>query len=139
MTVTPSAVVAASSTTLTFRYTAGSCGRGRTAGGGHRAGRLDAAEHVAGDARLCRLGGQSPAVSVRTDDHGAGGNLEPGTVIVFEYETAQAPGSSGSYTFTAGQSGGDGSLQQLGSSPVVMVTPPVVSTTPPPPASPAAQ
>jgi hypothetical protein len=136
--VTPQSVPAASSTTLMFSYTAGSCALGPgssvsvTVPSGWTPPDTVSGTHgfVASASGPVSVSG--PVITVPA------ANLEPGTVVSFEYEAAQAPGSPGSSTFTATeQSGPGGAAQDLTSPPVVVVTPSrVITTTPPPPPPP---
>jgi hypothetical protein len=131
--VNPQSVAAASSTTLMFSYTAGSCALGPgssvsvTVPSGWTPPDTVSGTHgfVASASGPVSVSGSVITVPAA--------NLEPGTVVSFEYEAAQAPGSPGSSTFTATeQSGPDGTAQDLASPPVVIVTAP-----PPPPPPPA--
>jgi len=124
MTVYPSAVTAGSSQTLTFTYTAGSCGVGAgglvalTVPGGWTTPSMTAGTtgYVTWAGAPVTLNGSTVTVPV--------GQLAPGQQVTIYYEMPQAPASSGGYTFTAAeQSGTDGSLQDLASSPPVTVTP----------------
>ncbi len=136
MTVNPQSVSAASSTGLSFTYTAGSCALGTdgqvavTVPTGWTA---PEGTDSAAPGYVSWTGGQvsvaGPVITVPV------GNLEPGTTTSFEYENVQAPGSPGPFTFAATeQSGPGGPAQDLASSPQVVVTPSqVTSTTPPPP------
>ena len=114
MTVSPLAVRAATTATLTFTYTAGSCGLGPD-----------------GMVGVTVPGGWAPAGTVMVP----AANLAPGTAVSFSYGPAQAS-SAGQATFVAWQSGAGGPQQDLVSSPVVTVTPAGVVVTPPPPPPP---
>ena len=114
MTVSPLTVRAAAATTLTFTYTAGSCGLGSD-----------------GMVGVTVPGGWTPAGTVMVP----AANLAPGTPVSFSYGPAQAS-SAGPATFVAWQSGTGGPQQDLVSSPVVTVTPAGVVVTPPPPPPP---
>lgn len=115
MTVSPLAVRAATTATLTFTYTAGSCGLGPD-----------------GMVGVTVPGGWAPAGTVMVP----AANLAPGTAVSFSYGPAQAS-SAGQATFVAWQSGAGGPQQDLVSSPVVTVTPAgVIRSTPPPPPPP---
>jgi hypothetical protein len=135
MTVDPATDPAASSRTCTFTYTAGGCGAGP---GGVVAVPVPPGwttpDTQPGAPGFVTWAGGSPVSVSGSMITVPAGDLEPGAAISFEYESAQSPGSPGSYTFTAGQSGADGPLEQLASSPVVTVTPSAVTPPPPPPA-----
>ena len=114
MTVSPLTVRAATTTTLTFTYTAGGCGLGPD-----------------GTVGVTVPGGWTPSGTVMVP----AANLPPGTSVSFSYGPAQAS-SAGPATFVAWQSGAGGPQQELVSSPVVTVTPAGVIVTPPPPPPP---
>ena len=131
--VNPQSVPAASSTTLMFSYTAGSCALGPgssvsvTVPSGWTPPNTVSGTHgfVASTSGPVAVSG--PVITVPA------ANLEPGTVVSFDYEAAQAPGSPGSSIFTATeQSGPDGTAQDLASSPMVVVTMPPPPPPPPP-------
>jgi hypothetical protein len=139
VTVNHQSVPAASSTTLMFTYTAGSCALGPGSSvsvmvppGWTTPGTVSGTHgFVASASGPVSVSG--PVITVPA------ANLEPGTVVSFEYESAQAPGSPGRSTFTAtAQSGPDGPAQDLANPPVVVVTPSqvIITTTPPPPPPP---
>jgi hypothetical protein len=133
MTVDPSAETAGASQTLTFTYTAGSCGVGA---GGRVAvtvpGGWTPPNTTAGTPGFATWAGGIVSVSGSTITVPVG-NLAPGGQVSFAYEMSQAPGSPAGYTFAAAeQSGADGSLQALAASPLVTVMPVV-----PPPTTPA--
>ena len=137
MTVNPQSVPAASSTTLSFSYTAGSCALGP---GGSVSVTVPSGwtspDTVSGTRGFVASASGPVSVSGPVITVPAA-NLEPGTVVSFEYEAAQAPGSPGSSTFIATeQSGPGGPAQDLADPPVVVVTPSRVTTTPPPPPPP---
>ena len=88
-------------TTLTFTYTAGSCGLG-----------------PGGTVGVAVPDGWTPAGQVTVST----GNLAPGTPVSFSYGPAQAS-ITGSATFSAWQSSSAGPQQALAPSPVVTVTP----------------
>jgi hypothetical protein len=133
MSVDPSAETAGSSQTLTFTYTAGSCGVGA---GGLVAvtvpGGWTPPSTTAGTPGFATWAGGTVSVTGSTITVPVG-NLAPGGQVSFAYEMPQAPGSPAGYTFAAAeQSGADGSLQALAASPLVTVMPVV-----PPPTTPA--
>jgi hypothetical protein len=137
VTVNPQSVSAASSTTLSFSYTAGSCALGP---GGSVSVMVPpgwtAPDTISGTHGFVASAGGLVAVSGPVITVPAA-NLGPGTVVSFEYEAAQAPGSPGSSTFIATEeSGPGGPAQDLASPPVVVVTPSGVTTTTPPPPPP---
>ena len=137
VTVNPESVSAASSTTLSFSYTAGSCALGP---GGSLSVTVPpgwtAPDTVSGTHGFVASAGGPVAVSGPVITVPAA-NLEPGTAVSFEYEAAQAPGSPGSSTFIATEeSGPGGPAQELANPPVVVVTPSGVTTTTPPPPPP---
>ena len=135
--VNPQSVPAASSTTLSFSYTAGSCalGPGSSVSVTVPSG-WTSPDTVSGTRGFVASASGPVSVSGPVITVPAA-NLEPGTVVSFEYEAAQAPGSPGSSTFTATeQSGPGGPAQDLANPPVVVVTPSLVTTTPPPPPPP---
>ena len=124
MTVDPSAETAGSSQTLTFTYTAGSCGVGDgglvavTVPGGWTAPNTSGGTpgDVAWTGGTVSVTGSMITVPV--------GQLAPDQQVSFSYEMPQAPGSPAGYTFAAAeQSGAEGSLQALAASPLVTVTP----------------
>jgi len=128
MVVSPSAVTASSSRTLTFTYTAGSCGVGA---GGLVAvtvpGSWTTPNMTAGQPGFASWAGQPASVTGSMITVPVG-SLAPGQQVSFYYEMAQVPGSAVGYTFDAAeQSGADGSPQPLAVSPEVMVTPAVAT------------
>ena len=130
--VNPQSVPAASNTTLMFTYTAGSCALGPgssvsvTVPSGWTPPDTVSGTHGFVTSASGPVSVSGPVITVPA------ANLEPGAVVSFEYEAAQAPGSPGSSTFTdTEQSGPGGSAQDLASPPVVVVT-----TAPPPPPPP---
>ena len=132
MTVAPSAETAAGSQSLTFTYTAGSCGVG--AGGlvavtvpdgwtspNTTTGQPGDATWTGGPVSVA---GSTITVPV--------GHLAPGGQVSFAYQMPRAPGSPAGYTFAAAeQSGAEGSLQGLAVSPLVTVMPVIVTPTTP--------
>lgn len=137
--VNPQSVPAASSTTLSFSYTAGSCalGPGSSVSVTVPSG-WTSPDTVSGTRGFVASASGPVSVSGPVITVPAA-NLEPGTVVSFEYEAAQAPGSPGRSTFTATEQSGPGEpAQDLASPPVVVVTPALVTTTPPPPPPPPA-
>ena len=137
MSVNPSSEPAATSTTFTFTYQAGSCGAGP---GGVVTVTVPPnwtpPNANSGTPGFVTWTGTPQAFAQGSMIVVPVGNLEPGTTITFEYEAAQDPGSAGPYTFNAGQAASGEPSQSLVSSPTVMVTPVVVTSTTAPPSSP---
>jgi hypothetical protein len=131
MTVSPSAMTAASTGMLTFTYLAGSCG---VQSGGVITltvpdGWTPPTTASGQDGFTTSAGGGPPAVSSPMTITVPVGNLGPDGTVSIDYDMARVPGSPGEYVFNAAeQSGADGTLTALAASPAVMVTAP-----PPPP------
>jgi hypothetical protein len=133
MSVDPVTMTAGQSTDLMFTYTAGSCGV--QAGG-------EVAVTVPGDwpppapGSVIWSGSPAPQVSGSMITVLVG-SVGPGASVVFHYDMARAPVSSGGYTFDAmEESSAAGSLQALAASPQVTVTASVATSSASPSASP---
>lgn len=125
MTVSPPAVAEAGSRTLTFSYTAGSCG---TQPGGAVTLTVPASwttpSTTAGAAGfVTSTGGGSPTIAGQVITVPAA-SLGPGGTVSIDYELARAPAVPAGYTFAAAEeSSADGNLVTLATSPQITVTP----------------
>ena len=146
MTVTPPAMTASSTGTLTFTYVASGCGVQAgsvitlTVPGGWTPPTTTSGQ----DGFTTSAGGGPPAVSSPMTITVPVGTLGPDGTVSIDYDMARVPGAPGEYVFNAAeQSGADETLTPLAASPAVMVTAPPpppqqggagqVTVTPPPP------